>query len=72
MTPEPTAQDQHNAAVRAEIAARFQAQHGECAAWAEQLFGPGWEPSCRHYLVDHDDEDRCRRTGERPPAAATV
>jgi hypothetical protein len=40
--------------------------------WATQQFGPGWLPSGRHFLLDKEDEDRCRRTGERPIAAATV
>jgi hypothetical protein len=41
-------------------------------AWAWGVFGPEWEPSHRHFLTAKDDEDRCRHTGERPPAAATV
>lgn len=69
---EPTAQDRLNAAVRAEIAARFQFEYDQCLGWAEALFGRGWTPAYRHYLVDKDDEERCRRSGERPPAAATV
>ena len=40
--------------------------------WAMEKFGPGWLPNGRHYLLDKEDEDRCRRTGERPVAAATV
>lgn len=69
---QPTAHDRRSAAVRAEIAAGFQAEHNECLGWAEAIFGPGWTPAYRHYLVDRDDEERCRRSGERPPAAATV
>jgi hypothetical protein len=68
----PTEQDRRNAAVRAEIAARFQADYEQCLAWAEPLFGQGFIPAYRHYLVDHDDEERCRQSGGRPPAAATV
>jgi hypothetical protein len=68
----PSAQDIENARLRAEIAARFKAEYDQCAAWAEQLFGPGYEPSHRHFLVDKQDEDRCRHTGERPTPAATV
>ena len=69
---EPTEQDRENATRRAEIAARFQAEYDQCAAWTEQVFGPGYEPSCRHFLLDKEDEDRCRRTGERPTPASTV
>jgi len=68
----PTAQDIENARIRQEIAARFQAEYNQCAAWAEQLFGTGYQPSHRHFLVDKEDEDRCRHTGERPTPAATV
>jgi len=35
-------------------------------------FGRGWEPSGRYYLLDKLEEDRCRRSGERPQAAATL
>jgi hypothetical protein len=69
---EPTAQDIDNAAVRADIAARFQQAWDECAAHAAQLFGHDFEPSCRHYLTDKEDEATCRRTGARPTPAATV
>src|SRR5207244_2354930 len=34
--------------------------------------GPGWLPSCRHFLTEKAEEARCRHTGERPHAAATV
>lgn len=68
----PTPQDEHNAAIRAEISARFRRDWDECAAHAERLFGPGWRPSHRHFLVDKDAEEVARRTGTRPVAAATV
>jgi hypothetical protein len=70
--PEPTAQDRLNATVRAGFAARFQAEVDQCLAWSEQLFGAGWTPAYRHYLADKDDENRCRGSGQLPPAAATV
>ena len=69
---EPTAQDVENARIRQEIAERFQREYDQCAAWAEQLFGPRYEPNHRHFLLEKEDEDRCRRTGERPTPAATV
>ncbi|HZZ77133.1 MAG TPA: hypothetical protein VFE62_01360 [Gemmataceae bacterium] len=69
---EPTALDIANAETRAEIAARFQRQWDECAAHAAQLFAPDFEPSCRHYLTDKQEESECRRTGARPSHAATV
>ncbi|SRR5579883_834065 len=69
---QPSSQDIENARIRAEVAARFQQEFDQCAARAEQLFGPGYEPSHRHFLLDKEDEDRCRRTGERPKPAATV
>jgi hypothetical protein len=69
---EPTLQDHANAALRQEIAARQQAEYDQVLAWAKNTFGRGWEPSGRHYLVDHDEEDRVRYTDERPVVAATV
>jgi len=42
------------------------------AAWAEQCFGPGYEPSHRHFLVDKEDEAACRRSGKRSTPIATV
>ena len=69
---EPTVQDTENARVRAEIATRLQAEYDQCGAWAEEAFGPGYKPSCRHFLLDKETEDHCRRTGERPIPAATV
>lgn len=67
-----TARDEANAKMRAAIAARFEEEYLQCLSWAESAFGPGWEPSGRHYLLDQADEDRCRMTGERPTPAATV
>jgi hypothetical protein len=55
--------------------ARFQKQPGDYAqvlAWAQQAFGPGWCPSCRYYLVDADEEERTRQTGESPRPIATL
>jgi hypothetical protein len=72
MLPSLTPQDLANAAVRQAIAARFQAEYDQCATHAETLFGPGYEPSDYHFLLDKADEDRCHKTGERPMPAATV
>jgi hypothetical protein len=58
--------------MREEIAARQRAEYDACLELARRAFGPGWEPSHRHFLQDRDEEDRCRRTRERPRAAATV
>jgi hypothetical protein len=56
--------------------ARFHEQpageYAQVLAWAEQAFGPGWRPSYRHYLVEADEEDRVRRTGEEPRITATL
>src|SRR5262245_45727361 len=68
----PTAQDRANARVRRKIAARFQPEYDACLLLAEQVFGPGWLSSHRHFLLDKDEEERARRTGERPVPAATV
>lgn len=68
----PTEQDRRNAALRADIAARFRAESEQALALAEAALGPGWEPVCRHDLVSHAEAERCRRTGERHVPAATV
>src|SRR5262245_34906265 len=71
-TPAPTERDKENAAFRAEISRRQAEEYDHCLPLAMGAFGPGWEPARRHYLVDKQEEDRCRRTGERPRPAATV
>jgi hypothetical protein len=71
MTP-ITDRDRANARLRRQIAERQARAYAQVLALAEAAFGPGWLPSARHYLVDHDEEDRARRTGDRPQAAATV
>lgn len=68
----PTEQDIKNARVRQEIAARQAEEYGRVLAWARTAFGEGWLPSGRHFLIDKTEEDRCRHSGERPSAAATV
>lgn len=68
---QPTEQDKRNAAYRAEVAARFQVEYDQCAAWAHEIMDKGWLPVGRHFLIDKQDEDDCRRTGKRPVAAAT-
>lgn len=60
------------ARVRREIAERQQAEYDECHGWALAAFGPDWLPSCRHFLLEKDEEEKARRTGERPKPAATV
>lgn len=69
---QPSQLDIENAARRQEIADKFRREFEDALALAEKLFGSGWEPTGRHYLVDKDDEERCRRTGEKPIPAATV
>src|SRR5947209_8261614 len=39
---------------------------------AEQVLGPGWEPTGYHYLVEKDAEDEARRTNTKPVPSATV
>ncbi|WP_143393238.1 hypothetical protein [Fimbriiglobus ruber] len=38
----------------------------------ESVLGPGFVPVGRHYLVDHDEEERARKSGGRMASAATV
>ena len=71
-TPKSTEHDRQNARVRAEIAERQAKAYSQVLAWALGVFGPGWLPSHRHYLVDREEEERVRYTGEPPVAAATV
>jgi hypothetical protein len=68
----PTDQDRENARMRQEIAERMEAEYAECLALAIRAFGPGWLPSHRHFLVDKDEEEWHRRTGEKVRPAATV
>jgi hypothetical protein len=70
--PLPTARDRENARLRRQIAARQAEEYDQVQAWAEAAFGPGWQPSHRHYLVSIDEEERVRYTGKRPQAAAMV
>lgn len=70
--PLPTERDRENARLRRQIAARQAEEYDQVQAWAEAAFGPGWQPSHRHYLVSLDEEERVRYTDERPLAAATV
>jgi hypothetical protein len=50
--PQPTEGDYENERTRREIADRQEAAWLQCAAWAEQVFGSGFEPCCRHFLLD--------------------
>ena len=68
----PTSQDIENARIRRQIAERQGQEYEECLRWAVEAFGSGWEPSGRHYLIEKDEEERARATGERPTAAAKV
>jgi hypothetical protein len=68
----PTERDRENARMREEIAARQEADYVECYCWALGTFGPGWIPSHRHYLIEKDEEERARRSGDKPTPAATV
>lgn len=70
--PQPTERDRENAILRRQIAARQAEEYDQVKGWAEAAFGPGWQPSHRHYLVEIDEEERVHYTGERPQAAATV
>jgi hypothetical protein len=69
---QPTAQDLENARIRRQIADRQEAEYAEVLRLALGAFGPGWTPSHRHFLVEKEEEERVRYTGERPSAAATV
>jgi len=70
--PPPTARDRENARLRREISARRDEEYDQVQAWAEAAFGPGWQPSHRHFLVSLEEEERVRYSGERAQAAATV
>ena len=67
-----TDQDRANAKLRQEIAECLAQEYAQVQAWAEEAFGSGWVPSHRHFLLDRDEEDRARRSGDRPKAAATL
>lgn len=47
-------------------------EYAECLTMALKAFGPGWLPGHRHFLIDKDEEDRVRYTGEKARVAATV
>ena len=68
----PNQRDIANADLRAGIAARLQAEYDEALAQAVAIFGPGWVPSGRHFLLDKDEEERARKSGGRMAPAATV
>lgn len=70
--PQPTAQDVANAALREEVAARFRERFEEARRLVESVLGAGWVPTGRHYLVDHDEEERARSAGGPGTPAATV
>ncbi len=68
----PTPQDLDNSETRRRIAEEFQNRYNQVLRWAMGKFGPGWLPSHRHELIEKEEEDRCRHTGERPKPAYTV
>src|SRR5687768_10453685 len=70
--PEPTDLDRQNAETRRAIAERQEAEYMACYLPALAAFGPGWYPSHRHFLLDKDDEDKCRYTDQRPTPVMTV
>jgi len=70
--PQPTEQDRENARIRQKIAERQAREYDQILVWALAAFGPGWIPRGRHYLVEKDEEERARHTGEKAEAAATV
>jgi hypothetical protein len=67
-----TARDRDNARRRWEVAERQNREYDEVLTLALGAFGPGWFPSHRHFLVDREEEERARHTGERPQTAATA
>lgn len=69
---EPTPAECERAAMRADIAARQHAQHLQALTFTEAVFGDGWIPTGKHFLVDKEDERRARETGSPMVAAATV
>ena len=69
---EPTERDIQNAKNRREIADRQAIEYGRVLGWAMSIMGPGWEPSGRHDLIEHDEEERARATGEKPVRIASV
>lgn len=72
MAADPTEQDVRNAELRQVVADRFRAEYLAARDLAERAFGSGWEPTGRHFLVTHDEEDRARAAGERVRPAAEV
>lgn len=70
--PEVTEGDRQNEKVRRAIADAQLAAYTEVLKWAMGAFGVGWRPSHRHFLLEKEEEEKARRTGERPIAAATV
>ena len=71
-SPEPTERDRANARIRLEVAERQEAEYVACLKLAFGAFGPGWLPSHRHFLVEKEEEERVRYTGERARPAVTV
>lgn len=67
-----TEQDIKNAALRQEIAEQFRERFEEARRLIEPVLGEGWSPTGRHYLVDHDEEERARSVGGPGTPAATV
>lgn len=70
ITPSPL--DIENARTRREIADRQRRHYDEVLLLALGAFGPGWLPSGRHFLLEKEEEERARRTGEKARPAKTV
>ena len=69
---QPTVRDRQNFAARTVIAQRERRDYGLALAFALGLFGAGFEPHGRHYLVDSEEASRLRYAREWPDPAATV
>ena len=64
-SPEPTGQDRQNAAIRAVIAERQNAEYREAERLALDTLGPGWTPWMKLVLLDSD----YHQTGNTTPHA---
>lgn len=63
----PNDRDRANAEMRAALAQKQNELYGVVMAWSTTLFGEGYLPVGRHYLVDKAEEDAARKE-DRPPA----
>lgn len=72
MAADHTEQDIRNAELRQAVADRFRAEYLAARSDSSRAFGSGWEPTGRHFLVTHDEEDRAQAAGDRMRPAAEV